>query len=107
VHRVVKRFYEMTNKRDATKQIAKRHRREVAAQHRPFDASDIKQSQEEIPSEHHHHISASKNKSLQLATFVRADPNDPAKKVCLCSHVTITLLMFSRRDSCQNSKATS
>lgn len=86
VHRIIKRFYELTNKRDATRQIAKRHRREEAARHQPFDASGVKQSLEEIPSELHHHISASKNSPLPLAAFVRADPEDPAKKVRAYSH---------------------
>ena len=107
MHRTVKRFYAMTNKRDATKQIAKRHRREVAAQHQLFDASDVKQSQEEIPSELHHHVSTSKNRSLQLASFVRADLNDPAKKVRSCSHVKSASLTFPCRDSCRNSETTS
>ena len=71
----------MTNKRDATRQIARRHRREAAARIQPFDASGVKQSWEEIPSELHHHISASKNRPLPLAAFVRADLKDPAKKV--------------------------
>jgi hypothetical protein len=83
----------MTNKRDATKQIAKRHRREAATRQQPFDASGVKQSQEEIPFELHHHISASKNSPLPLAAFVRANPNDPAKKVCSCSRVHEVLLM--------------
>jgi len=87
VHRIVKRFYEMTNKRDATKQIAKRHLRGAAAQDQPFDASGVKQSWEEIPSELHHHISTSKNSPLPLAAFVRADLKDPAKKVCQSSFV--------------------
>lgn len=83
-HRAVKRFYGLTNRRDATKQIAKHHRREAAARLGPFDASDVTESQEEIPSELHHHISSSKNHSLPLATFILEHPEDPAKKVCSC-----------------------
>lgn len=73
----------MTNKRNATKQIAQRHLREAATQHRlALDASGAKQSWEEIPFELHHHISSSKNYPLPLAAFIRMGPNDPAKKVC-------------------------
>jgi hypothetical protein len=92
VHRIVKRFYQVTNKRDATKQIANRHRREAAVRHRSFDASGVKQNWKEIPAELHHHISASKNNPLPLAAFVRADPQDTAKKVCLSSRVWDVLL---------------
>lgn len=87
-HRVVKRLYALTNRRDATKQIAKRYIREEATRHQPLNASDVKPSQEEIPSELHHHISASKNHSISLAKFVLENPQDPAKKVrslyCAC-----------------------
>jgi hypothetical protein len=80
-HRVVKRLYALTNRRDATKQIAKRYRREEATRSDPFDASDTKPSQEEIPFELHHHISASRNHPISLANFVLENPGDPAKKV--------------------------
>jgi len=86
-HRVVKRFYALMNRRDATKQIAKRYIREEATQRQPLDASDVKPNQEEIPSELHHHISASKNHSISLAKFALENPEDPAKKVCLFYHV--------------------
>jgi hypothetical protein len=72
----------LTNRRDATKQIAKRYSREEAIRRQPFDASNTKLNQEEIPSELHHYISASKNHTLSLATFVLENPGDPAKKVC-------------------------
>jgi len=74
----------LTNRRDATKQIAKHYRREEATRREPFDTFDVKQSQEEIPSELHHHVSASRNHSLPLATFVLENPGDPAKEVCAC-----------------------
>jgi len=51
---------------------------------------------EEIPSELHHHISASKNSPLRLAAFVQADPNNPAKKVCEFPPLWNILLMFSK-----------
>ena len=90
-HRVVKRLYTLTNRRDATKQIAKHYRREEGIRREPLDMSDGNQNQVEIPSELHHHISASKNHPLPLATFVLENPGDPAKEVCSC-HCVCTAL---------------
>lgn len=61
----------------------KHYRREEASHQQGFDALDVKQHQEDIPSELHHHISASRNQPVPLATFVREHPDDPAKKVRL------------------------
>lgn len=90
-HRVVKRLYALTNRRDATKQIVKHYRREEGIRHETFDTSDGKQNQEEIPAELHHHISASKNHPLSIATFILENPGDPAKEVCSC-HCVCTAL---------------
>jgi hypothetical protein len=80
---VVKRLYVLANQHDATNQITKPYRHDEAPGQQGFDASGIKQSQDlDIPSELYHHTSSSRNKPLPLITFVREDPNHPAK-VCL------------------------
>jgi len=87
-HRVVKRLYVLTNRRDATKQIAKHYRREETTRRERFDASDMKESQEEIPSELHHHTSASKNRSVPLAAFVLENLETPPTRFILVTPFT-------------------
>ena len=49
---------------------AKHYRREEASRQQGFDASDIQQNQDDIPSELHHHTSAGGNKPVQSATVL-------------------------------------
>jgi hypothetical protein len=59
------------------------YRREEVSRQRSFGAFDVKQSQDDIPPELHHYISASRNKPLPLVTFIQEKPEDPAEKVYL------------------------
>ena len=91
-HRLVKRLYGLTNKKDASEQISRRYRR---AHH--FDASEDPNSSEgavfdESPSlrdgtggspELHHTITNSRNNPLQLASFSSARTQDPAARVSM------------------------
>ncbi|KAF8896664.1 hypothetical protein BD779DRAFT_1466557 [Infundibulicybe gibba] len=93
-HRVVKRFYDRTNKKNATKQIAKQERRATHlrrvreastyagnyqrhSHHPAFSDNDIQlYGRVDV----HHHISESRNHSLHIFTIASQPPNDPAKK---------------------------
>jgi len=94
-HRLVKRFYQRTNKKDAIKQITRHERRhvrlrrarEAAAAPRRRHAHHIAFSQND-PLPHsdvdlHHHMSDSKNFPHHLLSFAQLPPHDPAKKVYL------------------------
>lgn len=94
-HRLVKRFYQRTNKKDAIRQIARLERRHVRlrrakeaaasprgrhAHHVAFSANDpLPHSGVDL----HHHMSDSKNFPFHLLSFVHQPPYDPAKKVSL------------------------
>jgi len=96
-HRIVKRLYSRTNKKNAIKQIAKNERRSVRLRrareaaaaprnhhlhHIPFTKSDP------LPYtsiDQHHHMSDSRNHPLNLMSFVNEPAGDPAKKVRLLS----------------------
>jgi len=88
-HRLVKRLYGLTNKKDASEQIARRYHR---AHH--FDAScdpslgnslpldsDRMSGRNGVddPAEFHHTITNSRNNPVQLASFSKTQ--DPAAKV--------------------------
>jgi hypothetical protein len=94
-HRLVKRFYQRTNKKDAIRQITRHERRyvrlrrarEAAASPRRRQAHHVSFSENDAlpPSEadRHHHMSDSKNFPHHLLSFVQQPPHDPAKKVYL------------------------
>lgn len=91
----MKRYYRLTNKINATRQIARRERQStrlqraqeaVAAHFRHshiylFQFSDIAPLPQ-ASMEEHHQMSNSKNFPLDLFTFANSPRNDPAKKVC-------------------------
>ena len=95
-HRLVKRLYRLTNKKNTPEQIARRYRR---ARH--FGTSEtLKPSEEGIssdgdrtsrrdaandPPEFHHTITNSRNNPVELASF--STTRDPATKVALSSFV--------------------
>jgi len=78
----VKRFYSLTNKKNATKQIGQKvTRREVltkAEQQEVVEAASQRQSFED-----HHFISESRNQPLSLYDFVQQNNGDPTIKVGL------------------------
>src|ERR1700736_447675 len=92
-HRLVKRFYQRTNKNNAIRQIAKHERRHTRLRraakaatsprrrhthHVAFSADDpLPPSGVDL----HHHLSDSKNSVHHLLSFVRQPLGDPAKKV--------------------------
>lgn len=83
-HKVVKRLFALTNKKDTPTQIATKYRREsrlsdsraVKVEHE----LELEQSEVAAP-ELHHHISHSRNSPSKLRSFMRDSPEDPAKKV--------------------------
>ena len=83
-HRIVKRLFALTNKKDAVTQIATKYRREArsseAKASRVDHQLDVEDSEVVAP-ELHHHISHSRNSPLKLRNFLRCNPEDPAKKV--------------------------
>ncbi len=83
-HRLVKRLYGLTNKKNAIKQIGRKYSRKDALC--PAEQQEISEAvQGDIKD--HHHISISRNNPVNLYAFVYENPDDPAKKVGanLCS----------------------
>lgn len=77
-HRLVKRLYGLTNKRDAPEQISRRYRR---AHHFGASGSDESAPKDTDPSdspELHYTITRSRNEPVQLASFSGAKTQDPA-----------------------------
>ncbi|KAF8872006.1 hypothetical protein BD779DRAFT_1613865 [Infundibulicybe gibba] len=81
-HRLVKRLYGLTNKRDATKQIGKRYRRlqkaRVAWSQRLQLHADEEEASRRSNPQLHHHITQSKNHPIDLLQFVKQNAGDPA-----------------------------
>ena len=86
-HRVVKRLFALTNKKDAVTQIATKYRREARSSDtraaKVEHELELEQSEVVAP-ELHHHISRSRNSPLKFREFLRDNPEDPAKKVGPC-----------------------
>jgi hypothetical protein len=81
-HRVVKRLYGLTNKRNAIAQIGKKYTRQQI-----FREAEKKEEKEANQSERlgeHHIISRSRNAPVNIFTFVQ--DGDPAKKVRFLSN---------------------
>jgi hypothetical protein len=81
-HRLIKRLYGLTNKKNAMTQIGKKYvRKEVFR-----DGEDHWQEEQEASTnarlQDHHYISSSRNTPVHLFDFLLSSPNDPAKKVC-------------------------
>jgi hypothetical protein len=99
-HRLVKRFYQRTNKKCAIRQITRHERRHVRLRRaREAAASPRRQHAHHVtflqndPLTHsevdlHHHMSDSKNFPHHLMSFVQQQPHDPAKKVILFTLAT-------------------
>lgn len=83
-HRLIKRLYELTNKKDPLKQIGKKYNRHEAL--RPsadsLEAREVKEADSKGLADHHI-ISASRNSPISLFKLVHANSMDPAMKVWL------------------------
>lgn len=79
-HRLVKRLYGLTNKKDAMTQIGKKYIRHHALQNEYLERCEAKLKGQ---LEDHHIISKSRNQCVKLFEFVLADPHNPTKKVLL------------------------
>lgn len=106
-HRLVKRLYGRTNKREATKQIGKRIRRleraQLAFERRRLrsrsEAHELEVSVEDVADSEQnldvrYQISNSKNDPLDIYSFVRANRDDPATKVRFLFHHSTIYLTF-------------
>ena len=82
-HRLIKRLYGLTNKKDPMKQIRKKYNRHEAL--RPLtNPSELREALKEADSERladHHVISRSRNSPISLFNFVQTNGKDPTTKV--------------------------
>jgi len=88
-HRIVKRLFALTNKKDAVTQIATKYRREARSSEMKTPRADHQLDVEEsevVAPELHHHISHSRNSPLKIRNFLHHNPGDPAKKVSFLYH---------------------
>ena len=86
-HRLIKRLYGLTNKKNAMTQIGRKY-----VQKEVFRDGEDQEEQEASTNawlQDHHYISSSQNMPVPLFDFVLSSPNDPAKKVC--NHVFVSL----------------
>ncbi|KAL0060725.1 hypothetical protein AAF712_012505 [Marasmius tenuissimus] len=72
-HQQVKRYYRLTNKREAAGQIAQRYRRNAMLGDSSFEDADAM-----VP-ELHHQISNRHDHSIQLRPWLYSNPTDPAR----------------------------
>ncbi|KAL0564603.1 hypothetical protein V5O48_017441, partial [Marasmius crinis-equi] len=94
-HRHVKQFYDLSNRRNATDQVARRYQRQRTLQNQAekdwdsrahqhlagrSDARLDDTNQSHIPPEVHHVISESRNHPIHLDRFLHSGTPDPAKK---------------------------
>ena len=79
-HRLVKRLYGLTNKKNAVQQISKKYSRQQSFQRRPEEQEEKEANEGVGRLSDHHIISCSRNERLDLFSFSRAN-GDPAKKV--------------------------
>jgi hypothetical protein len=83
-HRVVKRLFALTNKKDTATQIAAKYRREACSSDARAANVDHELDLEAVEPELHHHISPSRNSPLKIRNFLHDNSEDPAKKVSSC-----------------------
>ena len=86
-HRLIKRLYGLTNKKNAIIQIGKKYARKEMF--REGEGREEQEASTNTQLQDHHYISSSRNSPVSLFSFVRSSPNDPAKKVG--SHVFVSL----------------
>lgn len=80
-HRMVKRLYGLTNKKDAIKQIAKKYSRHDSFRQHEDECREEVDAAKNGNLEAHHVITRSRNNPIALFPFLRVNPQDPAKKV--------------------------
>ncbi|KAK7024548.1 hypothetical protein VNI00_016223 [Paramarasmius palmivorus] len=73
-HQPVKRFYTLTNKRDAAGQIAKRYRRNAILRPECVEGTDV------IVPELHHQISNRRDTVIHLRPWLQENASEPTKK---------------------------
>ncbi len=96
-HCTVKRFYSLTNKKNATKQIAKKYCRKQLLQQ--AEQREIQEATSQSHLEDHHFISASRNQPFNIYSFVHTNPGDPAKKVRIFLHIFNHVFVYFVTDS--------
>jgi len=81
-HRLIKRLYGLTNKKDAMKQIGKKYNRQEALRTstNPLEACETKEAESKSLVEHHI-ISESRNSPISIFNLVQTNSKDPAMKV--------------------------
>jgi hypothetical protein len=88
-HRLIKRFYGLTNKKDPMNQIGKKYNRHEALRPstEPSEVHETKEADSESIAGHHV-VSKSRNSPIFLFNFVQINSKDPATKV---GHKFLTL----------------
>jgi hypothetical protein len=89
-HKLAKRLYGSTNKRDADLQIAKRYRRHerarLALERKQLHDRALKSRTDDTgDSDLRYHISTSKNRLIDIFTAIRTNKGDPAYDICITS----------------------
>ena len=84
-HRLIKRLYGLTNKKNAMTQIGKKYARKEMF--REGEGREEQEASTNAQLQDHHYISSSRNSPVSLFSFVLS--NDPAKKVG--NHVFVPL----------------
>jgi hypothetical protein len=81
-HRLIKRLYGLTNKKDPMKQIGKKYNRHEALRPstNPSELQEAKEAESECLADHHV-ISGSRNSPISLFNFVQTNRKDSATKV--------------------------
>jgi len=90
-HRLIKRLYGLTNKKNAMTQIGKKYSRKEMF--REGEGQEEQEASTNARLQDHHYISSSRNSPVSLFDFVLSSPNDPAKKVG--NHVFVSLARAS------------
>ncbi len=80
----MKRLYGLTNKKNAIQQIGKKYNRKDALN--PAEKQEVHEASQ-MSIKDHHRISSSRNNPINVYAFLLDNPNDPAKKVSVRSHV--------------------
>ncbi len=77
-HRLIKRLYDLTNKKNALAQIGKKYSRKEALHSE--ERQEVQEATTGARLDNHHYISPSRNTPVGLFEFVQSNPGDPAKK---------------------------
>jgi hypothetical protein len=80
-HRLIKRLYGLTNKKNPMKQIGRKYNRQEVLRPSPEVARETQEAESKSRALHHV-ISESRNLPISLFNLVQTNSNDPAMKVC-------------------------